>query len=163
MAFLLDSFSRPPLGIVLAIALAPVWTAGCSGRASRWHASSADLDTQPTAMMRAPLNQTPRGDTVLEERGLPAGPAFGLTSVVVWPPERPAVRPGGTPVPRDGWRLEVRCDQGKGSLLRVDTDSSFQGDGVFRNWSQQKLAQAYAKFIEPTRALDGDIQFPQLD
>jgi hypothetical protein len=90
---------------------------------------------------------------------------FGLTGIVVKPPERvPVLSPVGA-VTESAWRLEITSDQGTGDIVLLDTRprrSSFQGDGVFLGWSQAQLTEAYRTFTEPLRARGTDLELLQL-
>ena len=39
-----------------------------------------------------------------------------------------------------GWRMEVRCEQGKGAIIMPDSGKQFRGNGVFAGWLQEHLS-----------------------
>jgi len=47
------------------------------------------------------------------------------------------------------WRMEIQCDQTRGTILLLDTGRSVQyaGQGMFRGWSQSELSAMYQSLI----------------
>ena len=47
------------------------------------------------------------------------------------------------------WRMEIQCDQTRGTILLLDTGHSVQyvGQGMFRGWSQSELTAMYQSLI----------------
>jgi len=48
-----------------------------------------------------------------------------------------------------GWRMDIRCDQNKGSILLLDAGrhAQYVGEGIFRDWSQSELMTVYQSLI----------------
>ncbi len=47
-----------------------------------------------------------------------------------------------------GWRMQVACDHGKGSILVTDSVvSRYKGDGMFAGWSQEQMRSLYESLI----------------
>ncbi|PYQ51991.1 MAG: hypothetical protein DMF59_06165 [Acidobacteria bacterium] len=47
---------------------------------------------------------------------------------------------------RDGWRMEIKCDQSKGSIVMLDSQR-YVGEGVFADASQLELKAFYLSLI----------------
>lgn len=81
------------------------------------------------------------------ESAQPAGTKelFGLTGLSADPPERVPVRTRSSGVTQSAWRLRVRCDQGVGAVLLIESgaESFRRGEGLFLGWTQDKLASVY--------------------
>ena len=47
------------------------------------------------------------------------------------------------------WRMEIQCDQTRGTILLLDTGRTAQylGQGMFRGWSQTELSAMYQSLI----------------
>jgi hypothetical protein len=47
------------------------------------------------------------------------------------------------------WRMEVECDQTRGTILLLDTGDRVQyvGQGMFRGWTQSELSALYRSLI----------------
>jgi hypothetical protein len=77
---------------------------------------------------------------------------FGLSGLSAQPPERVPIRTRSTSVTQSGWRLEIRCDQGQGAILLVESgvESYRRGDGIFLGWTQEKLASLYDELLPKT-------------
>jgi hypothetical protein len=48
-----------------------------------------------------------------------------------------------------GWRMEIKCDQSKGTIVLVDRGKQIEyvGEGLFRGWSQSELMALYQSLI----------------
>jgi hypothetical protein len=55
---------------------------------------------------------------------------------------------------RGEWRMEIKCEQGVGtiSLADVGARSVYRGEGVFSSWSQQKMAALYESLVPQDNA-----------
>ena len=38
-----------------------------------------------------------------------------------------------------GWRMEINCEQGKGTVVLLDAGKQYRGNGVFADWSQEQM------------------------
>jgi hypothetical protein len=45
-----------------------------------------------------------------------------------------------------GWRMEIKCDQSKGSIVMLD-GQQYVGDGMFFGWSQSEMKAFYASLL----------------
>ncbi len=77
---------------------------------------------------------------------------FGLTGLSADPPVRVPVRTRSTRVTQSAWRLPIRCDQGQGAILLVESgaESFRRGEGIFLGWTQEKLASLYDALLPKT-------------
>jgi hypothetical protein len=50
---------------------------------------------------------------------------------------------------RGAWQMQIKCDQGTGSITLVDAHGAkmYRGSGIFRHWSQQQLETMYQSLI----------------
>ena len=39
-----------------------------------------------------------------------------------------------------GWRMEIHCEQGKGTIVMPDSGKPFRGNGVFAGWEQDPMS-----------------------
>ena len=48
-----------------------------------------------------------------------------------------------------GWRMVVNCEEGKGAIVMLDSQKEMQyrGEGMFANWSQERLNATYQSLI----------------
>ena len=46
-----------------------------------------------------------------------------------------------------GWRMEINCEQGKGSIVMLDSGKQFRGNGVFAGWSQEQMSAMYQSLL----------------
>ena len=85
----------------------------------------------------------------------PGKQILGLTRLETTPLERVLVRRRESQVTTAAWRLELTCDQGTGSIVRIEATTAqlyYRGDGILLGWSQEHLAELYAELTRP----DGD-------
>ena len=47
---------------------------------------------------------------------------------------------------RDGWRMEIKCDQSQGSIVMLDSQR-YVGEGLFAELSQSELKSFYQSLI----------------
>lgn len=100
------------------------------------------------------------------EAAPPADPMkerFGLTGIAAAPPQRVPIRTRSTNVTQAGWRMELRCDQGRGAVVLAETspgETYHRGEGLFLGWPQDSLAALY-EALRP-RADDAPLDTPQL-
>lgn len=90
--------------------------------------------------------------------------AFGLTQIVAMPLERVPVRRRESQVTTSAWRLAVTCDQGAGSIVRVEVSADeiyHRGDGIFLGWMQAQLEEVYRTLTAPTDS-GPDLELMQL-
>jgi len=84
----------------------------------------------------------------------PAGTTalFGLTGLSADPPERVPIRMRSAGVTQSAWRMPVRCDQGQGAILLVESgaESYRRGEGLFLGWTQETLASLYDALLPKT-------------
>ncbi len=59
------------------------------------------------------------------------------------------------------WRMQIACDQGRGAIVRFDSQE-FRGDGIFAGWSQQQLRALFESLI-PDTSDKAYLESPQLD
>lgn len=47
------------------------------------------------------------------------------------------------------WRMQIRCEQGVGTISLKDTHSTkvYSGEGIFANWSQEQLGGMYESLV----------------
>lgn len=77
--------------------------------------------------------------------------ALGLTDIAARPLERIPIRRRESQVTTAAWRLELTCQQGTGSIVRVDGDAvHYRGDGILLGWPQDQLAELYQTLTRPT-------------
>jgi hypothetical protein len=113
--------------------------------------------------------RTPIDDAASPTEGGTATPvdAFGLTGLIAKPPlERTQFHGPQSKMTISAWRLEVKCDQGRGGIGRDDVpsgESFFRGDGIFAGWSRARLAKLYKMLTRSVWADDRPIEFLQLD
>src|SRR5258708_258460 len=70
----------------------------------------------------------------------------GLTAVRVESLRRVPLRTRQSGVTRAGWRLEVACAQGVGSVVVAEVSASetwYRGEGILLGWTQEKLAELH--------------------
>ena len=64
---------------------------------------------------------------------------------------------------RDGWRMEIKCDQSSGVIVMLD-DDKYAGKGVFEGWSQSELKAFYQSLIPKADStpdvMQVDYEFP---
>jgi hypothetical protein len=85
-----------------------------------------------------------------EQTGLEA---LGLTQIEAQPLERVLIRQRESSVTTAAWRLELRCDQGAGGIVRIEVSAAeafYRGDGLFLGWSQERMGQVYDTLTRPT-------------
>ncbi len=98
-------------------------------------------------------------------RATDASDALGLTQIVTRPLERVPVRHRESRVTTSAWRLELRCDQGAGAIVRVEVSADeiyHRGEGLFLGWSQEHLAELYDALTRPTEGGGPDLELQQL-
>jgi hypothetical protein len=96
-----------------------------------------------------------------EQSGLEA---LGLTQIEAQPLERVPIRQRESSVTTSAWRLQLRCDQGEGGIVRVEVSAGqlfYRGDGLFLGWSQEHLGQVYDTLTRPTGG-GSELEFMQL-
>jgi hypothetical protein len=96
-----------------------------------------------------------------EQNGLEA---LGLTQIEAQPLGRVPIRQRESSVTTSAWRLQLRCDQGEGGIVRLEVSGQalYRGDGLFLGWSQEHLGQVYETLTRPTGGGDSELEFMQL-
>ena len=48
-----------------------------------------------------------------------------------------------------GWRMVISCEEGKGSIVLLDSQKAMQyrGEGMFASWSQERMNAIYQSLI----------------
>ncbi len=59
------------------------------------------------------------------------------------------------------WRMQIACDQGRGVILRLDSQE-FRGDGMFAGWSQEQMRSLFDSLV-PDTSDKAYLESPQLD
>ena len=54
------------------------------------------------------------------------------------------------------WRMQIKCDQGVGTISMIDSGQQpvFRGEGCFTGWSQQELRATYLSMIPSEAVLE---------
>jgi hypothetical protein len=135
--------------------------ASCSGERHRnTHGPSSMLDgNEPKETVVARVSE------VASSRAPVIQNALGFTGLAVAPAARLSIRSPKTGLLTSGWRVDVTSDQGSGSIVLVDgakAASTFVGEGIFRNWSEARLANAYRMLLDSLGAGESELKLPQL-
>ena len=76
---------------------------------------------------------------------------------------RVPVRTRGSNLTLSAWRLSVACDQGEGTVTRVEAaggEAPYRGDGISLGWSQDDLKAAHEMPRGPVE--EPTFEIPQL-
>lgn len=46
-----------------------------------------------------------------------------------------------------GWQMEIHCEEGKGSIVMLDSGKQFRGNGMFAGWSQEQMRAMYESLL----------------
>jgi hypothetical protein len=142
---------------VLGVVILGWAAASCSAEP---HGSGNEVKT--SALSRTTHEKLVAGPQLLSRTAVMEA-AFGLTHLTGKAAERTARSRDDTRTA--GWRLDVSCDQGNGSIVLWDDApplSRLQGEGIFRGWSQAKLLRVYDSLLESATSGDQDFRVPQL-
>jgi hypothetical protein len=96
----------------------------------------------------------------------PPAPPSALSRLTgLGPPalDRVPVRTRGSGITLSSWRLSVACDQGAGTVTRIEPaagDALYRGDGIFLGWSQDDLKSVYGMPRGPVE--EPNFEIPQL-
>jgi hypothetical protein len=147
----------------------PTVTGAVSSRSGTMPAatdSAMGLAMGPRVPHVASADEVPVGRAVSAMGGGPAQStdAFGFTGLVASSLERVPVHPAHGEATPSAWRMEIKCDQGAGSIVREDSSadpSHFRGDGLFVGWCEARLAELFATLVEIRGANQPSIEFLQ--